>query len=304
MSILPARPLRVARSYAVQSYRWSAVAALVAMALAGLFFTFSAQGVKRIFRDRDLWENGVPTRSSHVSVRTERGLAIIANHTLNVEYVDQRGTAREQVVEFSTLFVGLPGGRSAVVRHDPRAPERIAVSLAMDAMVWRWMDAVLWIFIGLIVGSLPAYGAWALYDRVRLARLVAEDGMEVACEVTHVDDRPDSNGRPSPIRTFHFQVPAMAPGPLVATGGYRDAARPSSAGHPSYGDRVMIDRKDGTPLMIGVKEKRDMMLVLVSPRMPHKAQVIRHDLHPFELTEAERAEVQRRVAEARASRAG
>lgn len=296
MNILPARPLRVPRSYVARSYRWSALVALIALALTGFFWAFSAQGVKRVLRDRDIWERGVPARFSHVTGKSETFLVLITNHTLNVEYVDQQGTRRERAVEFSTMFGGPSSGERAMVRYDPRDPERIAVSPAVDATVRRWMDAAFWFLLGIVVGALPAYGSWALFSRVRLARLVAEDGVEVACEVTSVDDRPDSNGRPSPVRTFYFEVPAVAPGPLVATGTYRDAASRSTPGHPGYRDSVMIDRKDGTPLMIGVKSKRNLLLALVSPRMPHKAQVIRQDLYPFEFTEAERAEIERRVA--------
>lgn len=272
--ILPSRPLRLRRGFALWSYVGAVTMGLVGAAALVAYVVWQLGEARQIQTDQAIWDHGTPAESSSVSGRETSHNFLFNSYELDVEYVDAQSQTHRRKAEFSSLFASVDQKTDADVRYDPANPERFALRWAIDLNGYRWAAFAFMMAAGIGIGLAFLVLALGLFRRASDARAAAEDSQEVEIEVLKVVEL-SQHGRPTGTTQYHYQLTTEA-GKTVK----RNVAFRTSKGQ--------------SPLYTNAQKTR--FLALRTSRMPDRPVILRNDLYPFDVSPEERAEVEKRLA--------
>jgi hypothetical protein len=272
--ILPSRPLRLRRGFVIWSYFGAISLGLVGAVALVAYVVWQLGEARQIQTDQAIWDHGTPAESSSVSGRETSHNFLLNSYELDVEYVDAQGKTHRKKAEFSSLFASVDQKTDADVRYDPANPERFALRWAIDLGGYRWAAFAFMMVAGIGIGIAFLVLALGLFRRVTDARAAAEDSQEVEIELQKVVEL-SQHGRPTGTSQFHYQLTTEA-GKTVK----RNVAFRTSKGQ--------------SPLYTDAQKTR--FLALRASRAPDRPVILRNDLHPFDVSPEERAEVEKRLA--------
>jgi hypothetical protein len=275
--ILPPRPLRLKPKFV-----WSCRLGGLGLVLAGIgaaigYGWWQWSEIQALLEQRQIWETGVEAQDVRVEGHVTSHLIILHGYNLRVEFIDAVGVRHENKIEFSTLGVTVDQASPTVVHHLAGAPERFALSWAMDVTGGRW-GAIIFMGVagvGLIGGSFTFLGIKA-WRRLADARRVANRSEEIVARVTKV-------------------VPQMYQG--RHTGNEYHFTGECDGGRTVTGKETFAVKH--TPLHLD--PERLTILALVAPEKPDRAVAVRADFHPFQLRDEDRQVVQSAIAAVAAS---
>jgi hypothetical protein len=294
MSILPARPLRLQRSFVLRSYFWGLLWLVVGLGVATAYEVWQARDAMRITQDQDVWAHGTPSEFGNVSGNSRSRYGIFKEYDLNVSYSDGAGATHTDHFSFSTLGGGIDDNTQPALRFDPRDPSHYAISWAVECTRSRWASVAFMAIVGALIGIAIAFIGWAMLGQLRIAQRVAKESEEVECNVVSETEQ-IINGRPSGNMVYRFLVPALPPVPS-SEAGYRDAAVQAQTATTPVEREVVLARKKGTPIYTQRGPSGDKLLALVSRTRPKDVVMVRHDFHPFDLTEEQKEAALARIA--------
>jgi hypothetical protein len=184
-SILPVRPLELRAGYARKHELVALLVLLLGVgAIAGV--PYLAHDITDVARDQEVWDHGVRATDESISGRehSRYGLSwLIASYDFRVSYVDDRGEKHDGVVDFATALGELDTGEETEVRYDPAHPERFAVSWAIAARGPRYRGAIALVSMSGVLGVFLIWGAWNVRRKLQRERQIAAEGLELEVRV-------------------------------------------------------------------------------------------------------------------------
>src|SRR5262245_58861749 len=170
MSILPVRPLPVSKDFS------RATLLAIPLLVFGLAATIGGAGYgivlgHGVWADQRLWSRGVPAQWTQVEGTESTHRWIARTYELRVQWRGRDGIVHEQPIEFATFLGSVDQGAEPQVRYDPNAPNKIALSWAVDLAPWRWlMNLVMIGLLGCVVGPSLLLLAWRMFREWHTAR--------------------------------------------------------------------------------------------------------------------------------------
>lgn len=272
-NILPARRLRIRLGI----HLGNAVLVLFMMgATLGLGFatTWFVSSGASISRDKDVWARGLPADGTINAKRTSKLIPwLLANYDGTVRYTDAEGARYQGSIDFWTMFGG-PDTDDAELRYDPQHHDKFAVSWGVEASGARWRAVIVMSLLFAALTLAFGFGTWVIIGNLLREARVARDGDEVELRV--VSCRPI--------------VKAGKP-----TGDYRHELELDTGEDKPR--RIVKNAK----WLLHVAPNDERVLGLWMPGKDNPVIVLRSDLHPLAVSEAERAEITRRAEAARAA---
>ncbi len=243
------------------------IAVGVALSIGTLIFHVSVAA--EIFGDQARWSSGVFAVDGKVSGRRSTQKLFFHTYKLDVSYVDRAGTKHAAQTAFSTI--GEPVKRKELrIKYDPRDPQRVVTSWAIENIRPRWYGWLVTLVGGLLLAAIALAIGRKLRTSRDILRLCAADSDEVLLEV--LEHQRGSRQAPSSISSIRYAVPA---GTGVRTG------------------EVCFDRFKESPIY--GDPGRGSILALVSGVDPAQPHVIMADLRQFELSREARREIDERL---------
>lgn len=276
--ILPGRPLRVSPQYVKSFLVPALLVGLVGLALIGIGLALAGSEGGRVLADLEVWETGTVAPWAEVGGEERTQKFLWHDYDLNVTYTDLEGNDRTAKAEFETFLFGADTNRSPEVHYDPKAPERVSVSWAIDATTWRWASCASFLLIGILLGPLMLWFAFTTTRAYLDARAVGERSEEVVLDVLRVKDA-FGTGNP-PQKEYEY------------------------SGHSPWGGslhgKFTSHARMGGPLF--VDSTRTRILALVSPDRPQRPVVVYDSLLPFELSTTQQGQVRERLQQSHVRR--
>jgi hypothetical protein len=270
--LLPPRPLRLRSSFVWLNQLGGIFLLLAGIAVAIGYGWWQADEVKALLTQSRIWRDGVAAQRAEVGGQVRTKQFIFHSYELDVSYVDASGATHEHELEFDTLLDKVDEDTEVSVRHLADAPERFALSWAMEVKTSRWMAIIFLglVGVGLIGGSLVYLGCHAL-RLLANGRRCARRSDEVVVQITQVTQQVTQGKHNANV--YHYQ-------------GQLDDGRPIT-GKVSYALKHEPLFADPT---------RQTMIALVSPENLKRPLSLRGDFHPFALSEDEQAAVRTAIA--------
>jgi hypothetical protein len=272
-NILPSRRLRLRAGTHVKTalLLLFMVAFTSGLGLATIWF---ASDGRAILRDKDVWARGVPADGTINAKRTSKLTPwLVASYDGTVRYTDAEGAQYEGEVDFWTMFGG-PDTDNAELRYDPQHHDKFAISWGVEASGARWRAVIVCSIMFAFLTLAMAFGTWAIFDNARRTARVARDGDEVELRV--VSSTPIvKEGKP--------------------TGKYRHELELDIEGEAPK--RVVEE----SPWLLSCAPNDARVLGLWLPGKLNPVIVLRSDLAPLAVSDAERADITKRAEAARAA---
>jgi hypothetical protein len=271
--ILPSPPYRVSPTFVRGLWKQVIFFGLFGCGLLAAGLWLCVPEALHILSERDVWRRGEPALEAAVKGREKTQRLIFHSYELDVSWTGQDGMPRSGRVEFQTVFGSIDQSVPVEVRTLPEDPQRFALSWGQDVIVYRWMAALFFLAVGVGLGGLILTVPLATVVELRLANDCAHDSSEIHADA--VQTKVDGNN-------VHYKISGVTPwgGPIDAT--------------------FVANNLFGGPLFVDDAGSR--VLVLVSPRRPGKALVIRDNFLPYEFDVAERVGISERLNAARKGR--
>ncbi len=274
MPVLPNRPLRVKSSYVVSAYVGALFLFLGGLALIGGVTWWQGGEMRAILHEGHVWSTGKPAGESSVSGKVTSQSFLFHDYKLDVTFTDEEGHTHREHTEFSTLFGTVDKNSEPEVRYDPAHPKDFALAWSQSVSGSRWASAILFWSMGAAFGALLI---WLGFLRVRTAgdvKHVAERSTEVAADLISITDVLN-RGRRTGARKFRYRTPAV---------------------------ENEVTLKGRTPLWADASQRK--LVVLVTDMAPTRPVVLLDNLHPFNFTKEEEAEIRKRIETAAAGQSG
>lgn len=255
---LPLAPRQLAPGHLARGLVGGALAMLAALGIAGGYGVWQWGAAQDIVHDSALWRDGDVTTPADVEGRQTSHSFLFNDYDLQVRFRDETGEPHEGKVEFSRLFTSVDADAPTEVRFRKGHPEDFVLSWAAASTTSRWMAFLFMALagVGLIGGSVFFLGFSAVKN-ARVAKDVAERGVEVECELTQVEEQV-VQGRATGYLVLRFKLPEqLAPG-----------AEPLEA----------IVKQNPGPFLVDNGMK---IVVLVDPHAPKRFLAPRADLFPL-----------------------
>jgi len=270
-TILPARPLGLRAGVHVRTALHVAFM-LACTAGLGLATTWFVSSGGSIGRDKDIWAHGLRADGEIDAQRTSKLVPwIIASYHGTVRYSDAEGASYEGTIAFWTMLGG-PDTDNAELRYDPQHHDQFAVSWGVEASGARWRAVIVMSVLFALLTLASGFGTWVIIGNALAEARVARVGDEV-------------------------QLRVVACTPVVKEG------KPTG----KHRHELELDIGDGrtrrivkeAPWLLRCGPNDSRVLGLWSPGKPHSLIVIRSDLEPLAVTQAERLEIKSRAEAAR-----
>jgi hypothetical protein len=268
-NILPARRLRLRAGTHVKT----ALLLLMMIAMtvgAGLGATWFVSSGGTILRDKQIWAHGVQAQDGTIRAKRTAKLIpwLIASYDGTVRYVDAEGASFEGSIDFWTMFGGPDTDNNAELRYDPEHHERFAISWGIEASGARWRAVIVLTLLMVLLVAAFGFGAWAIWHNARAEARVAATGDEVELRVVSATPLV-KDGKPTSKYRYQLELDGKA-----------------------------ISRESEWLLTCGPNDSR--VLGLMEPGNPASVIVIRSDLAPLVVSQAERRDINARAEQARA----
>jgi hypothetical protein len=265
-AILP-RPLRVKPAFVRNCIAGAIVcfAAGGAIAIGGP--VWQAAEAQKLLGDQALWKSGALAADVRVSGRETSHNFLLNSYNLDVSYADAVGAEHKTTIEFDTLFASVDQQSPVDARYDPKQPERVALSWAVDMVGSRWASIA---FLGLGSVALGLLFAWLgrlALRRLADARQVGSSFEEIDVPLVRVIEM-KQYGRSTGQMRYQFQV--------VRADGKTKTLETS-----------FNRKKKQEPIFVDAERTR--MLAVRTTHAPDRPIVLRNDFHPFDVSETDRA---------------
>lgn len=234
---------------------------IAAVGVAAAYGIWQWGAAQDIVHDTRLWKEGEVTMPAEVEGRKTSHSFIFNDYKLTVRFQDETGEVKEHEVEFDLLFASVDAGAPAQVRYHKGQSDDFVLSWAAESTTARWAAFVFMALagVGLVGGSFFFLG-FAAVKNARLAQHLAAEGVEVECELTHVEEQ-IVQGRATDNLVVRFKLPeSLAPG--------LDAQEAIMKKHPG-------------PFLVSEGKK---VVVLVDRNAPRKNLAVQADLFPLVAT--------------------
>jgi hypothetical protein len=259
------RPLRLNTGFVRKTYLGMLACALLGLAMAIGLPIIGFNEARGLLAATALWQTGTEAADAGVEGHETSHNFIFNTYKLDVEYVDQAGQAHNGKLEFSSLFASVDQKSPAIVKYDPQAPDRFALSWMVDMKGSIWAAVAFLSLIGLAVGAAMLFGTLQLSRKLTAARRAAVDAEEGSVPVVKVVEMRQS-GRATGVMKYQYNTT-------------------DAAGKTKVREVLFNVKKQQAPLY--VDEARSKMFVL-RPPAPHLPVVLRNDFYPFEVPEHDR----------------
>jgi hypothetical protein len=259
------RPLRLNSGFVRKTYLGMIGCALFGLAMAIALPAMEIAEARGLLAATALWQTGTEAADSSIDGRETSHNFILNSYKLNVEYVDQAGQTHNGKLEFTSLFASVDQKSPAIVKYDPQAPERFALSWMVDMKGSIWAAVAFMSLIGLAVGVGMLFGTRQLAGKLAAARRAAVDAEEGSVPLLKVIEMRQS-GRATGVMKYQYNTT-------------------DAAGKTKVREVLFNVKKQQAPLY--VDEARSKMFVL-RPPAPHQPVVLRNDFYPFEVPEHDR----------------
>jgi hypothetical protein len=275
MAYLPARPLQLKRGFVAKTLGTAVVLSVLSVSTAACMLFYGQREIRAGLEESRTWRNGEVAREASVEGQEQThsilGLVtIVYEYDLTVEYEDAQGEAHRAKVETTSFLQQADTASDPVVKYDPLAPERVAVSWFST----MWGPALWWALMA-VMGPVVALGGVAFLRTsrraVRSARVCAARSDEVEVQVLEVQKVPGRYGVDSKMWRVKYALPASP----VRRGGKRE---------------VVLH---GEPILVAGGTKA---VALVSPELPEHPTLPTRALHPFEVSPDELRAFEARLA--------
>ncbi len=270
--VLPPCPLRLQSSFVWKNLLAGTIMLTIGVAAAVGYAWWQYDSVGELVDQTRVWRAGVPAPQTEVKGEVTTNRFVFRSYDLNVRFVDQKGALHEGKLTFDTLGGEVDQKRDPAVHYLENAPDRFALSWAMDVTTSRWVAVVFMAVVGVgLVGGSFGYIGWLCLRRLADARRCAARSDEVIVRITKVVAQM-VHGRQAGT-TYHFEGQTVD-------------------GRTVAGKAVM--QKNQEPLFADAA--RQTIVALVPPENPKRAVVLRQDFHPFQLTADEQAQARAAIA--------
>ena len=175
-----------------------------------------------------LWQRGTEAADTGVDGHETSHNFILNSYKLDVEYVDQAGQQHNGKVEFNSLFASVDQKSPAIVKYDPQAPERFALSWMVDMKGLIWAAVAFMSSIGLAIGVAMMFGTYQLSRKLTAARRAAVEAEESSVALVKVIEMRQS-GRATGVMKYQHNTTDAA-GKTQGAGGA--VQREEAAGPP------------------------------------------------------------------------
>jgi len=258
--LLP-RPLHLRAGFVRRSYLGAIACFLGGGAALIAYPALEISEAKDTLADAEIWKTGVPAEGLNLEGHRTTHQAILDSYDLTVDYADQQGGEHHGRVKFSTLFASVDKGSPWHVRYDPKAPDRFALSWAVDLTWARWTAFGFMTFVGVGLGLMFVAGGFLVMRRLGDARQAAVQSDEAELELEGIVQITKYR-RPTGQVKYRYRVP-------------------TAAGKTKVRELLLNDKKGQKPLYADAAKTR--LFALRPPRAPDRPVVLRADLYPFEV---------------------
>jgi hypothetical protein len=259
------RPLRLHTGFVRKTYLGIAGCALFGLAMAIALPAMELQQARELVAAAALWQTGTEAADASVDGRETSHNFILNSYHLNVTYPDDAGELHKGKLEFTSLFASIDQESPAIVKYDPRAPERFALSWMVDMKVSTWAAVALMSAIGIGIGVVMLLAARQLSRKLAGARRAAVESEEGSVPLAQVVEMRQS-GRATGVMKYQYDTT-------------------DAAGKTKRREVLFNVKKQQAPLY--VDQAKSKMFVL-RPPAPHQPVVLRNDFYPFDVPEHDR----------------
>lgn len=271
------RPLRLSNAFVNRSLGAAVLFFVTGTALALGAPAWQAFEARKIRADQSLWNRGLEAAHGQVRGSGTTHNFILSSYELDVDYVDGTGAAHRGRAEFNLLFTSLADRAPAEVRYDPQAPDRFALSWAVENSEARWASVAFLGIAGLVMGLVLIHLGRETLRRLAEARQAVLDSEDIEIELAGTV-RAKQYGRSTGVITYQYVV--------------SDASGKLKKRKVSFNRR-----KKHTPIFLDPEKTR---VLAVRPRQAaDRPIVLRSDFYPFDLREGARQTALARLARAR-----
>lgn len=202
--VLPARPYTVSTAMIRGARIKAAIALPVGLLLGALLLGWLGGEVGDYLTERRIAQTGSLAKSVKIAGQTHSKM-FINNADLDIAYEDASGGQHRGKQSLWYAFGDIDQHAPLSVRYDPAAPDRFALSWALDVGVSRMAFLLLCLGLGGLFVVLPLLLAVNQLRTVRQARRAAADSDEVLLRVTQIVEQ-KANDVPTGNLELHYVV--------------------------------------------------------------------------------------------------
>jgi len=266
------RPLRLHPAFVRKTYLGMIACVVFGLAAAIGMPAWQMGEARRLMAASALWESGTEAEDASVDGRETSHNFLLNSYNLNVEYVDQQGGMHKPKLEFSTLFASIDQKSPLIVKYDPQAPDRFALSWMADMKKSAWASIAFLGGIGIAIGLVCLFAVRQLAQKLAAARRAAVESVESSVALVKIVEM-RTNGRATGVMKFQYNT---------TEGGGKTKLR-----------EVLFNvRKQQAPLYF---DKEGSRMFVLQPPAPHQPVVLRNDFYPFHVPEHDRPAVLARL---------
>lgn len=266
--LLPERLLRLKPSFVWKSCIGGGLSIVAGLAMAAGVIWWQIGEAHRLLEEKALWASGVAAEAVGVSGQETTNKFIFHSYKLDVTFRDGEGRRCGGEVEFDTVGGSVEGGREAEVRYARGDSGRFVLSWALEVESSRWGAITIFVAVGGGFGALLiAVGIGALRKLADAGRCAVR-GEEVVAQLTKVVQHTTHGKHTS--TAYHFKG-TLADGRTVA----------GKVEFPAKHQPLVLDPQGAS------------ILVLATSDLPSRPVALRSDCHPYSITEAKLAIVER-----------
>ena len=202
--VLPARPYTVSTAMVRSARIKAAIALPIGIVLGVLLFGWLGGEVRDYLNERKLAQTGTLAKSVKIAGQTHSKM-FINNADLDIAYEDASGAPHRGKQSLWYAFGDIDQQSPLSVHYDPAAPDRFALSWALDVGVSRMAFLLLCLGLGGLFVVLPLLMAVNQLRTVRQARRAAAESDEVLLRITQIVEQ-KANEVPTGNLELHYVV--------------------------------------------------------------------------------------------------
>jgi hypothetical protein len=288
---LPARPWPVRKSVTVRALLGTLLFLLCFAGIGSGLWFLAFPAARDILDQGGIWERGVAAEDAHLGGKLKTTNAILNSYELDVTWRVEGGAEHTERVEFTTLFGGPEPNDEFEVRYDPQAPERCALSWAVERSLNRWLTLLVGVATALfgIFGCLVALrGIWRHH---RFLGRLGQSGHAVELEVTDYSPA-TSKKQPGAIvyRQPTVPKPSLDVGPVAAP----KASEVAPLGQPADDEHGFARVKKQKRELFWTADDKSRVLAVVDGAVPQRPLLLH--FYPFVVAEQERTNLRTSLA--------
>jgi hypothetical protein len=254
------RPLRLHPGFVRKTYLGMAACVVFGLAAAIGMPAWQSTEARKLMAASALWHTGTEAEDASLEGRETSHNFLLNAYNLNVDYVDQQGGQHKAKLEFDTLFASVDQKSPVIVKYDPQAPDRFALSWMIDKMGAAWAAVVFMASIGLGIGLLCLFAFRQLAQKLVAARRAAVDAVEGSVALLKVIEM-RQNGRATGVMKYQYNTT-------------------DAAGKTKVREVLFNVKKQQAPLYI---DQANSKMFVLQPPAPHQPVVLRNDFYPFDV---------------------